>query len=60
MSRTVKREWSHPDGWHTSHRIARKARTPQGDREAFYQDLAEEGGDDEPVPSFPVRLAACR
>lgn len=37
MSRTVKREWTRPDGWHTSCRLERKAR-PSG---RYHQDLTD-------------------
>jgi hypothetical protein len=41
MARTVKREHTRPDGWHTSCRLERKAR-PAG---RYHQDLADALGE---------------
>jgi hypothetical protein len=41
MARTVKREWTRPDGWHTSCRLARQAR-PAG---RYHQDLDDALGE---------------
>jgi len=51
MSRTVKREWTRPDGWHTSRRLERQAR-PAGRYHRLVADaLAElEDLDADPEP----------
>ncbi len=42
MSRTTKTEWHHPDGWHVTKRLERKARPAGAIKKAFEEDLAQE------------------
>lgn len=46
MSRTVKTEWSAPDGWHVGRRLERKAR-PAGRMRAILEAEREAHGEDE-------------
>jgi hypothetical protein len=47
MSRTAKTEWSQPDGWHDTQRLARKARPAGRAAVAFVADLALDQDEEE-------------
>lgn len=59
MARTDKQEYSNPDGWHVSNRLARQARPAGRNARAFAADLDLDGPDDfEFFPPEPVEVEA--